>query len=198
MPAIGNKDISARAETKSLLVEMAGYSTVTFLDSWVVWTFVPRVIGIFPVSWWLGFQLWFTLPPPWFLETKYIYKRQFFYSNFWSQKKYSEIEVLCTSETLWAYVFTNEGKEPQPRQACLQQKYLKSQTRTSISKASWWNLGRLNGSSLESEYLLRDSVLVGSPHVYGFYFQERHQILTAKSQEGNPPSCRGGRGRNPS
>lgn len=43
MPAIGNKDSSDRAETKSLLVEMAGYSTVVFLDSWVVWTFALRL-----------------------------------------------------------------------------------------------------------------------------------------------------------
>lgn len=48
MPAIGNKDSSDRAETKSLLVEMAGYSTVVFLDSWVVWTFALR----------LGFSQW--------------------------------------------------------------------------------------------------------------------------------------------
>lgn len=51
MPAIGNKYSSDRAETRNLLVEMAGYSTVMFLDGWVVWTFVLSVIRIFSVSW---------------------------------------------------------------------------------------------------------------------------------------------------
>ena len=43
MPAIGNKDSSDRAETKSLLEEMAKNSNVMFLGSWVVWTFALRL-----------------------------------------------------------------------------------------------------------------------------------------------------------
>lgn len=42
-------------------------------------------------------------------------------------------------------------------------------------------------SSLESERLLGDSVVLGSPHFYGFHFQECHQILTGKSKERTPP-----------